>query len=167
MSNARRARNIEPFIAAWRTHAIDWDQVPLDLMTNSDVTAMFGAKTCAAEAERKRRGDEPDDKGRYPGKPRVTPITSQDWDSLPLGKMDDQLLAFCLRVRADVVTTERQKRNIPAWTVDMDALPYGRVPDPVIAANNRLHKQTVIAARQKRGIEPYHAAMLAYEPKAA
>ena len=151
----RRARNIAAFKTPTQKHPINWNAVPWDLMTTTDITKAFGIDNLRVHKGRKIAG-------RLLESSQCADVLRHNLeinaDNPYLGKMDDHLLAFCMRVRVQDIVAERERRGIPAYIVDFEALPLGQAPDGVIALNYRLHRDTVRDARRERGIDPYHAA---------
>lgn len=157
----RRLRGIAPFSLQRPKYSIDWRAVPFDLMTTTDVVKAFGI-----DANRVHKGRESVGKvirRRSNGNYVLRHYSPIDWSKAHLGRIDDRLLALCLKVRVEEVARQREARGIPEYQVDFDKLPLGEAPDGVIALNNRLHKRTVADARCGRGIPAYHAAKVELE----
>lgn len=150
----RVQRGIPRFTPPLPEHAINWAQIPFDLMTNTDCLKMYNIKASEADRGRQSCGARP---AWVDGDVRVARHGRQGWGDVPLGQYDDRLLAFLFRVRVDEIQTERERLGIKKYAVDFDTIGLGKSPDTVIAANYRLHRTTVTEAREARGIQPYRS----------
>lgn len=155
VNHQRRKRGVDAFSTQWPKYSIDWSAVLFDLMTSTDIVKAFGVDL--ARVHRGRALIDKAVKRRSNGSYVLRHYSPLDYDRAHLGKIDDRLLAFCLKVRVEEIVRQRDVRGIPEYQVDFEALPLGNAPDGVIALNNRLHKLTVAEARFERGIAPFRA----------
>lgn len=87
------------------------------------------------------------------------PVTADliNWSTVPLGTVQDNVLAKQLGVSAPAVRAQRVKRDIPRALrgLDWSLYPLGKVPDTIIAEMVSRHPASVQQARQRMGIACY------------
>ncbi len=162
VQRARMSRGIPAYANVIKPAVvIDWSKIPLGAMSDTTIFSLFGVEPEVTNRARLSFGERPTWAPAYlPGDRIFAPANNCqliEWGSIPLGTMDDRLLASVLGVLHRHVTEQRLARGIAEHSVDMDSLPYGQQPDTVIGINNGLHPHTVRDARKRRKIASYYA----------
>jgi hypothetical protein len=113
VARERNQRSIPPWV---KTRAVMfWDAQPLGKIADTVLARKLGMATSTVQRQRDQRGIPP----LFPIAARAFHSHGKsaqvDWDSQPLGKVSDGVIARRLGVAATSVWRARQRRNIAAW----------------------------------------------------
>lgn len=145
-----------------RPKGIDWDALPLGIVSDHEIARRLGVSQPAVSAARRKRGIPP-----APVRPGTKPAI--DWDALPLGRVPDREIAEEYGVSHKAVAEARRRRGLAAeWAqrascsakpkaprrrrIDWSAQPLGQISDLEIARRLGCAVSAVWSARRRLAI---------------